>query len=332
MEGDVRIRNGPQAYGAVRSALRPIGEFWCALNRSRNAAASRIARRPFQRRIKPSFLSVALRRVLAHRRGSAVGRWLPESFASFLRLRRGGGMLIGGVFALMAMATAGSAMSNYAWREAQWEQVRAAVHAAISAAGPLLSGAGDAAVNLKIAERVAGFAEASLPGFSVASGDVTVSHDSGTGVTTIGVSGAYTFSDLWLVGDTGGAGQADGERVTVSIRSKLEADRYEVAVALDVSTSMLGRLASGNGGTRVSRLDGLKSALGSVADAMQSASEATPGSMLVSLVPYATAVRVADTAGGDPGEDEVFVTPDAEALKTAFVDLFTVRRNLRFLV
>ncbi len=207
-------------------------------------------------------------------------------------------MLIGGVFALMAMATAGSAMSNYAWREAQWEEVRAAVRAAISAAGPLLSGAGDAAVNLKIAERVAGFAEASLPGFGVASGDVTVSHDSGTGVTTIGVSGTYTFSDLWLMGDAGGAGQADSERVTVSIRSKLDADRYEVAVALDVSTSMQGRLASGSGGTQVSRLDGLKSALGSVADAMQSASEATPGSMLVSLVPYATAVRVADTAGG----------------------------------
>ncbi len=38
-----------------------------------------------------------------------------------------------------------------------------------------------------------------------------------------------------------------------------------------------------------------------------------------------------DAAGGTPGEDEVFVTPSAEALKTAFVDLFTVRRNLRFL-
>ena len=206
-------------------------------------------------------------------------------------------MLIGGVFALMAMATVGSAMANYAWREAQWEEVRAAVRAAISAAGPLLSGAGDPATNLKIANRVAAFAEAGLSGFNVGSGDVTVAHDSGTGVTTITVSGTYTFSDLWTMGNAGGNRQADSERVSVTIRSKLDSERYEVAIALDISQSMRGRFASGNGGQPITRLDGLKTALGSVADAMQSATDTTPGSMLVSLVPYATAVRVADTAG-----------------------------------
>ena len=206
-------------------------------------------------------------------------------------------MLIGGVFALMAMATAGSSMSNYAWREAQWEEVQAAVRAAISAAGPLLSGAGDPAINLKIANRVAAFAEAGLPGFNVASDDVTVAHDSGTGVTTIGVSGTYTFSDLWAMGNADGNRQADSQRVTVKIRSKLDSDRYEVAVALDISHSMSRLFASGDGGAPITRLDGLKNALGSVADAMHAATDTTPGSMLVSLVPFATAVKVTDTAG-----------------------------------
>ena len=207
-------------------------------------------------------------------------------------------MLIGGVFALMAMATGGSAMSNYAWREAQWEEVRAAVRAAISAAGPLLSGAGDTAINLKIAERVAGFAEASLPGFNVDSGDVTVTHDSATGVTTIGVSGTYAFTDLLGLGNTSGNQEADRERVTVSIKSKLDADSYEVAVALDVSRSMNAWFSTGNGGARTTRLDGLKTAMASVADAVESATDTTPGSLLVSLVPFGSAVKVADTASG----------------------------------
>ena len=38
-----------------------------------------------------------------------------------------------------------------------------------------------------------------------------------------------------------------------------------------------------------------------------------------------------DAASGTPGHQDVFVTPDAEALDDAFTALFTVRRNLRFL-
>ena len=207
-------------------------------------------------------------------------------------------MLIGGVFALMAMATAGSAMSNYAWREAQWEEVRAAVRAAISAAGPLLSGAGDTAINLKIAERVAGFAEAGLPGFNVESGDVTVTHDSATGVTTIGVSGTYAFTDLWEMGNANDNPQTDSKSVSVSIKSILDTDSYEVAAALDVSASMDQLFSTGIGNARITRIDGLKAAMASVADAVESANDATPGSLLVSLVPFGSAVKVADTAGG----------------------------------
>lgn len=220
-------------------------------------------------------------------------------------------MLVGGVFALIFMVTAGSGLSNYAWREAQWEEVRAAVRAAISATGALLSGAGDTATNLKIAKRVAEFAQAGLPGFNVICElpdpnnpnppqpcDVTVTHDSGTGITTIRVKGTYTFSNLWEFdllgfGDPSSNPQTD---VDVTIRSKLDSESYEVAVALDISSSMNRLFASGDGTPQISRLTGLKNALTSVADAVQAASATTPGSVLVSLVPFANAVRVVDTA------------------------------------
>ena len=38
-----------------------------------------------------------------------------------------------------------------------------------------------------------------------------------------------------------------------------------------------------------------------------------------------------DAAGGTLGHEDVFVTPDVDALQNAFTELFTVRRNLRFL-
>ena len=41
--------------------------------------------------------------------------------------------------------------------------------------------------------------------------------------------------------------------------------------------------------------------------------------------------KCVDAAGGDPDVAEVFVTPTAAELDSAFEDLFTIRRNLRFL-
>ena len=45
----------------------------------------------------------------------------------------------------------------------------------------------------------------------------------------------------------------------------------------------------------------------------------------------ATLERCVDAAGGVDGQDDVFVTPTATALQSAFTELFTIRRNLRFL-
>ena len=229
-----------------------------------------------------------------------------RAVASFLRSRVGGGMLIGCAFVILGMAGAGSTMSNYAWREAQWEEVRAAVRAAISSAGPLLSGAGDSKINEEIAARVAAFAQAALAGLQVDKNDVTVDHDAATGVTTVDVTGTYMFSDIWGTGNANPGQRVGGETVNVRIEAKLDADRYEVAVALDISRSMTDTIKSGVGNQHVVKLDALKTAMQSVVDAMQSASRTTQGSMLVSLVPYGSAVNAADTGGTGhtPGKEQ----------------------------
>ena len=50
---------------------------------------------------------------------------------------------------------------------------------------------------------------------------------------------------------------------------------------------------------------------------------------------YRTAIdvleRCVDAAGGDPNKNDVFVTPTSADLTTAFDEIFTIRRNLRFL-
>ncbi len=222
-----------------------------------------------------------------------------KSAPNFIRSRSGGGMLVGGALALMAMASVGSLMSNYAWREAQWEEVRAAVRAAISSAAPLLSGAGNAQSNLEIAERVAAFAQGGMPGLKVSAHDVTVTHDTATGITKIALAGTYIFTDLWNLGDNATSGNT-GKRSKVLHRVKLDFDRYEVAVALDLSHSMTEKIRSGTSNVQIAKIDGLKSAMQSVVDAMQAASSTTPGSLLVSVVPFVSAVNVADTATNGP--------------------------------
>ena len=207
---------------------------------------------------------------------------------SFARSRDGGAIIVGGAIVLAMMAGVGAWMSNYAWREAQWEELRAAARAAVSAAGPLLAGAGGA-MDEQIKERVAGFASASMPGLTVRPEDVIVSYDAETDATTIVVRGVYEFDDIWV---TWGGGPTAVESV---VKSRLETQRYEVAVALDISGSMEEILPDG-----VVKLDGLKSAMTSVVDTLEDSAATTPGSMLVSIVPFASGVNVADTCNADP--------------------------------
>ena len=225
-----------------------------------------------------------LRLVLA-RLGSLLR--LKRTAYAFARSQDGGAVLVGGAIVLLLMTGTGAMMTNYAWREAQWEELRAATRAAVSAAGPLLAGAGGAA-DEQIKERIASFTTALLPGLTVAADDVVVSYDADTNTTTITVVGDYDFQGIWGFG----GGDADVESV---VRARLEAERYEVAMALDVSISMNQSLPDG-----VKKLAALQAAVTNVADTLETTSATTPGSVLVSVVPYSAAVNVADTCNPDP--------------------------------
>ena len=240
-------------------------------------------------------MSVRIRRALL-RACRRAGR----SVASFLVSRRGAAMLVSGGFAIVVAAGVGAQMTNYAFKEAQWEELRSALRASVSAAGPLLAGAGGA-LDQEIRERVAGFLQASLARITVSSDDVTVDHDATTGVTTIGIEGRYVFLDIWPIGEDEAAGPETGEAVAETIAVKFEVDRYEVAVALDISGSMDETIPGEDPGSLVVKLDSLKSAMNFVADVMDTATQTTPGSLMVSVVPFASAVNVADTAtAGQP--------------------------------
>ena len=207
----------------------------------------------------------------------------------YIRSRTGGAMLIGGFFTLISMATAGGFMSNYAWREAQWVELHAATRAAVSAVGTRLGGAMDGEIQARVAEYAGGL----MPGMTVEADDVDISYDAATGVTTVSVSGNYVFDDIWRA-----FGGDDSETVNSVVRVKLETDRYEVAMALDVSFSMSKLFAD-----RTTRIEGLKTAVHVVANTVESASATNPGSIMVAVVPYSTNVNVADTCNRDPNTD-----------------------------
>ena len=216
---------------------------------------------------------------------------LGDALRSFARSEDGGAVTVGGVIVLFLMVGVGGTMSNYAWREAQLEELRASTRAAVSAAGPLLAGAGGT-LDEEIKARVASFVSGLVAGLTVSPDEVTVSYDADTNTTTITVGGDYEFDDIWDPWDIWRGTPTDIGNV---VNVRLETERYEVAMALDVSTSMRYNLPDG-----VEKLAALKAAVTSVADTLESSSLTTPGSVLVSVVPYSSAVNVADTCNPDP--------------------------------
>ena len=237
-----------------------------------------------------------------------------RALASFARARTGGGMLISCAFALSLLLGMGATMSNYAWREAQWEEIRAAVRAAISATGPLLAGAGGA-LDEQIENRIAEFVEGLLPNLDL--DEVTISHNEETGVTTVTVAGEYLFTNIWQTEGN----ESSREEIEHSTAARLEVDRYEVALALDISSSMNNTMPSGTPGVTVVRMDGLKSAVRRILDVVEAASASDPGSILVSVVPFGVAVNVADTCNPDPHSGRC--RADHSAAKERYVRMLT---------
>ena len=203
--------------------------------------------------------------------------------ADFMRDRRGGAMLVAGLFAALIMATGGAGLVNLAWHEAHREELRASMRAAVASVGAsLLAQAGDGStVDQAIAERVDAFVEAAT-GATV--DQVTVEYDDGR--IGVGIEGELGIEDLWVVGRVVFGGRFD-EGVAV----ELDTSRHEFALALDITQSMNRPFGTGT------RMDGLKAALGTVASNLETAQRDSPADMMVAVVPYASAVRVADISG-----------------------------------
>ena len=198
-------------------------------------------------------------------------------------------MIIGGFLAMLLMATVGSLLVNHGWREAQQEEIRSALRAAVGASARLLRGDVGAAEE-DIKERVAGFMRGLLDRLTISKDDVSVVHDAATNRTTISIGGraTYAFANLWALGSGGNPSRVE-EEVTIEFTMS----KFEFALALDVSRSMGNRPS----GWTVSRLDALKQAVGTVATTVEAISKTNPGAINLSVVPFANVVNVADTSG-----------------------------------
>lgn len=220
---------------------------------------------------------------------SRPGLRLWRFFATFARSREGGAMIIGGALAMLIMASFGGMAVNYAWREAQQEEIRSALRAAVGASAHLLRGNARAAEE-DIKERVAGFMRGLLNRLTISKDDVFVSHVAATNQTTISIGGSatYAFTNLWAVG-----GGGDPVQVKEEVTVEFTMSEFEFALALDVSVSM-GETPTG---WTISRLDALKQAIGTIASTVEAISRTNPGAITLSVVPFANSVNVADTSG-----------------------------------
>ena len=212
--------------------------------------------------------------------------------ASFLRCRRGGAMLYAGAMGLMVLASVGAMMTNYAWEEAQHEELRGALRASISASSRLLSEASDLSVQTQIKSRIANFMRGLVDNLEVDDSDITITHNATTQETwiTIGGQAKYAFTKLW---GSGGGGGGTVQLPAVRVGVALDSSRYEIAVAADVSASMRHNI----GTTSTTKMEALRSALGVAVDVLEDQVTTTPGSMAAAIVPFGHVVNVADTSG-----------------------------------
>ena len=199
-------------------------------------------------------------------------------------------MFIGGSLAMLAMASVGGMMSNYGWREAQEEEIDAALRAGVSASAHFMRGNLTTAED-QIKERVADFMRGLLGDVTIAKDDIVIEHDFSTNRTTIKVEGnaTYAFRNLWAAGRVDDPESLTGEQVIV----EFDASQFEFALALDISKSMGIKPT----GWSVTRLDALKDAISTIARTVDAVSKTNPGIVTVSLVPYSNVVNVADTSG-----------------------------------
>ena len=199
-------------------------------------------------------------------------------------------MLIGGSLAMLAMASLGGMMTNHGWREAQNEEIDAALRAGVSASAHFMRG-NLATAEDDIKERVANFMRGLLGDITIAKDDIVISHDSSTNRTTIGIEGnaRFAYKNLWATSGDGSAEPLKGEQVVV----EFNASQFEFALALDISKSM----SQTPTGWTVTRLGAMKDAIAVIAQEVDALSRTNPGIAALSLVPYSNVVNVAGTSG-----------------------------------
>lgn len=210
-------------------------------------------------------------------------------------------MLYVGVAALTLLTSVGGMMANFAWREAQQEEIRAALRASVSAVGQLLDRLNNpetqAATEALIKDRVAKFLDGLLPQIDVEDDDVTVTHEATSRITRISIGGQAQFFFNRLFGADANQ-RGDTNLPTQTIAVQLLTDRYEVAVAADTTSSMSRPMRDVNGGLGgPQRIAALKAAANVVEQVLRDRASSDPGSMAVAVVPFGAAVNVADTSG-----------------------------------
>ena len=228
-------------------------------------------------------------------------RSLRVAWRGFVACRRGGAVLYVGVGALTLLTSVGGMMTNFAWREAQQEEIQAALRASVSAVGQLLDRLNDpdtkAATEAAIKDRVAKFLDGLLAQIDVDDDDVTVTHEATSRITRISIGGQAQFAFNRLFG-SGGNQRADTNLPTQTVAVQLLTDRYEVAVAADITSSMSRPMRDADGNfTGPKRIDALKTAADVVEQVLTDRASSDPGSMTVAVLPFGSAVNVADTSG-----------------------------------
>ena len=221
---------------------------------------------------------------------------LQKLWYQFWRCRQGGAVLYGGFTGVALMASVGATMTNLAWQEAQWEEIRAALRSSLSMSMDMLGEASTAAGQTALKKRVAELLTSLMPGLKVDSDDVTVAHRSDTGITTVTIGGTatYQFENLWGEGDTSAARQSLPNQ---TISAQLAADTlYEVAIAADMTSSMRYSIPDGDGNYIV-KAQALRNAISAAIDLIEERNEQAANSVLAAVVPYGQAVNVADTSG-----------------------------------
>ncbi len=218
-----------------------------------------------------------------------------SALLAFLCDKRGGAMLFSGMTAIGVLTSVGAMMTNLAWEEAQMEELRSAMRAAVSSVSQLLPRVTDATTQTLIQARIAQFLKGAVDGLSVDQDDVTITHDAGTRVTTVTVGGQadYTVDKVWGGGSQSGAVALEQQTVSVTV----DISRYEIAVAADITRSMLGSFSSGEGDEQTVKMAALRAAVDAAIDILENRNEETTGSMSMALIPFGHLVNVADTSG-----------------------------------